>query len=248
MHMIMMVVVMVVMAAMLVVDVALLTVRRVGEAGVGFQNTVQVKGVQAQHLVQRHVRALGTDDRCQRVEATQALLDGDQFLFRHQINLVQDDAVGKGHLLAGFFRVVQTQHDVFGVHQCGHAVQLGLGLDLVIDEEGLGHRTGVGQTGRLHNNGVKGRLARTLALHQAVDHADQVPAHGAANAAVVHFEHVFIGPDHQIVVDADLAKLIDDDGVALAMILGEDAVQQGGFTGTEVAGQDGDWGLLAHSR
>ena len=43
--------------------------------------------------------------------------------------------------------------------------------------------------------------------------------------AIVHFEHFFIRADDEIVVDADLAKFIDDDGVFLAVLLGQDAVE-----------------------
>jgi hypothetical protein len=34
-------------------------------------------------------------------------------------------------------------------------------------------------------------------------------------------------PDDEVVVDADLAELVDDHGVALAVLLGEDAVEEG---------------------
>ncbi len=231
---------------MLVVDVALGAVGRVHEVRLDLEDAVQVEGVQAQHLIQRHVRTLGADDGGQRVQRAQAGLDGGQSGLVHQVDLVQDDAVGEGDLLARLLGVVQTRHDVFGVDQGGDAVQLGLGLDLVVDEEGLGHRAGVGQAGRLDDDGVEGGLAGALALHQAVDHADQVAAHRAADAAVVHLEHVLVGADHQVVVDADLAELIDDDGVALAVVLGEDAVQQGGLAGAEVAGEDGHGCLLGH--
>ncbi len=134
---------------------------------------------------------------------------------------------------------------MLGVDQGGDAVQLGLGLDVLVDEEGLGHRPGIGQARGLDDNGVEGRLAGTLALHQAGDHADQVAAHRAADAAVVHLEHVLVGADHQVVVDADLAELVDDDGVAFAVILGQDPVQQGGLARAEIAGQDGDGDLAA---
>src|SRR5690606_6640924 len=69
-----------------------------------------------------------------------------------------------------------------------------------------------------------------------------------ADAAVVHFEHILVGADDQVVVDADLAELIDDDGVTLAVVLGEDAVEQGGLACAEVAGEDGDGDLLGHGR
>src|SRR3989440_6801402 len=46
-----------------------------------------------------------------------------------------------------------------------------------------------------------------------------------------------------LVVDADLAELVDDHGVFLAVRLGQDAVEQGGLAGAEIAGQhrDGDF-------
>jgi hypothetical protein len=75
---------------------------------------------------------------------------------------------------------------------------------------------------------------------RALNHPDQVAAHRAADAAVVHFKHFFIGAHDEVVVDADLAELIDDHGVAFAVVLREDAVEQGGLAGAQVAGQDGD--------
>ena len=78
------------------------------------------------------------------------------------------------------------------------------------------------------------------ALHEGTEDADQIAAHGAADAAVVHFEHFLVGIDHEVVIHAELAELVDDDGVAAAVVLGEDAVQQRGFAGAEEAGEDGD--------
>lgn len=78
-----------------------------------------------------------------------------------------------------------------------------------------------------------------LALHQTIDDAHEVAAHRAAHAAVVHFEHFFVRANDQVVVDADLTEFIDDHGVLLAVVLGQDAIQQRGFAGTEVAGQNG---------
>jgi hypothetical protein len=55
-------------------------------------------------------------------------------------------------------------------------------------------------------------------FHQPFDDADEVAPHSAANAAVIHLENLFVGADNEIVVDADLAEFIDDDGVTLAMV------------------------------
>ena len=98
--------------------------------------------------------------------------------------------------------------------------------------------TGAGSArpGGLDDDGVE--LA--LAPHQPVDDAHQVAAHGAADAAVVHLEHFLVGVDDELVVDADLAEFVDDDGVFLAVRLGQDAVEQRGLAGAEIAGEHGD--------
>ena len=123
-----------------------------------------------------------------------------------------------------------------GVGDGHHRVELGLRADVLVDEEGLRHRRRIGEAGGLDDDGVE--LA--LAPHQPVDDADQVAAHGAADAAVVHLEHFLVGADDQLVVDADLAEFVDDHGVFLAVRLGQDAVEQGGLAGAEIAGQHGD--------
>jgi hypothetical protein len=83
---------------------------------------------------------------------------------------------------------------------------------------------------------------RSRSAHQRFDDADQVPAHRAADAAIVHFEHLLVGIDDEIVIDADLAELVDDDREFLAMRLGEDAVEKRGLSCSEIAGKDGDGG------
>ena len=97
-------------------------------------------------------------------------------------------------------------------------------------------RAGIGQAGRFDDDGVE--LA--LALHQAGQDADQVAAHRAADAAIIHLEHFFVGADDQVVVDADFAELIDDDRVLLAVVLRQDAVQQCCLAGAKITGQHGN--------
>ena len=84
-------------------------------------------------------------------------------------------------------------------------------------------------------------------LHQAADDADQVAAHGAADAAVVHLEHFLVGVHDEVVVHAELAELVDDDGIFAAVVLAEDAVQQRGLAGAEIAGQHGHGHLASRT-
>ena len=119
-------------------------------------------------------------------------------------------------------------------------------LHVLVDEEGLRDRRGIGEAGRLDDD----RVELALALHQPLDDADEVAAHGAADAAVVHLEHFLVGADDEFVVDADLAEFVDDHRVALAVRLAEDAVEQGRLAGAEIAGEhgDGDLGLRGGGR
>ena len=114
--------------------------------------------------------------------------------------------------------------------------------DVLVDEEGLRHGRRVGEAGGLDDD----RVELALALHQPVEDADQVAAHGAADAAVVHLEDFLVGADDEVVVDADLAELVDDDGVFLAVRLGEDAVEERRLAGAEIAGEHGDGDLVGH--
>ena len=154
----------------------------------------------------------------------------------HEIGLVDQDHVGEGDLVLRLRRVLEAVLEPFGVGDRHHRVELGLAADVLVDEEGLRHRRGIGEARGLDDDGVE--LA--LAPHQTLDDADEVAAHGAADAAVVHLEHFLVGADDQLVVDADLAELVDDHGVFLAVRLGQDAVEQRGLAGAEIAGQHGD--------
>ncbi len=153
-----------------------------------------------------------------------------------QIDLVEQDDVGEGDLVLGFRRVLEPVRQPFGVGDGDDGVEPRVLLHVGVDEKGLRDRGGIGEAGGFDQNGVE--LA--LAAHQALDDADEVAAHGAADAAVVHFENFFVGVHDEIVVDADFAEFIDDHREFLAVILGEDAVEQSGLARAEIAGEDGD--------
>ena len=68
---------------------------------------------------------------------------------------------------------------------------------------------GIGEAGGFDEDVVELALA---AFHQVAEDADQVAADGAADAAVVHLEDFFLGADDEVLIDADLAELVLDDG------------------------------------
>ena len=170
------------------------------------------------------------------VDGADARLDLAQLGRRDEIGLVEDDDVGEGDLVLRLRRVAQAGGEPFGVGDRHDRVEPRRVAHVLVDEEGLRHRRGVGEARRLDDD----RVELALALHQPLDDADEVAAHGAADAAVVHFEHFLVGPDDEFVVDADLAEFIDDDGVFAPVRLAQDAVEQGGLAGAEIAGEHGD--------
>ena len=76
-------------------------------------------------------------------------------------------------------------------------------------------------------------------FNQSVHDADQVAAHGAADAAIVHLEDFLVSTHDEVIVDPHFTELVHDDGVTLAVILGEDTVQERCLAGAEIPGQDG---------
>jgi hypothetical protein len=105
-----------------------------------------------------------------------------------------------------------------------------------VHEERLCHRPGVRETGGLDEDVIE----LVPSPHEVAENADEIAANGAADAAVVHLEHLLVGIDHEFVVDADFAEFILDDGDAFAVLSGEQMVEQGGLARTEEAGEDGD--------
>ena len=170
------------------------------------------------------------------VDAANARFHFGEFGLCHQIGLVEHDHVGKGDLVLGFGRVFQPVAEPFGVGHRDHGIEPGIVLHVLVDKEGLCHRRGISEAGGLDDDGVE--LAAPL--HQAAENPHQIAAHRAADAAVVHFEHFFIGADDQIVVDADLAEFVDDHRIFLAVVFRQNSVQQGGLAGAEIAGEHGD--------
>jgi hypothetical protein len=85
-----------------------------------------------------------------------------------------------------------------------------LALHLVVGEKRLRDGARVGEAGGLDEDGVE---LDPCAWHEAAEDADEIAADGAADAAVVHLEEFLLGLlDDELVVDADFAEFVFDDG------------------------------------
>src|SRR5690606_31079435 len=83
-------------------------------------------------------------------------------------------------------------------------------------------------------------FAALAALAQVAQDADQVAAHGAADAAVVHLDDLLVALlKQQVVVHSLLAELVLDHRDAVAVLFAEDAVEQRGLPAAQEAGENG---------
>ena len=213
------------------------------EVGFELEDALEVERALVEDGVELDLALLRPVDAGVGVDRLDLALDLREVVLAHQVGLVEQDHVGERDLLLGLVALLELAEEVLGVDHGDDGVEPGPGLHVVVGEEGLRHRAGIGEAGGLDQDAVE----LVLALHQAFDDADQVAAHGAADAAVVHLEDFLVGIDHEVVVDAELAELVHDDGVFLAVLLAQDAVEQGGLAGAEIAGQHGDGHLrLSH--
>src|SRR5262245_6692860 len=234
--------VMAMVVAVTMVVIVMMVTAVVEEFRLDLHDAVEIEGVAPEHLRQRDLTAFGLVQPGVGVDAADARLHLAERVGPDQVGLVEQDDVGERDLVLRLRRVLEAVLQPFGVGDRDHRVELGLAADIVVHEEGLRHRRGIREPRGLDDDGVE--LA--LPAHQPVDDAHEVAADGTADAAVVHLEPFFVGADDEVIVDADLAEFVDDDGVLLPVRLRQDAVEQRGLAGAEIAGEHGDGDLVGH--
>nr|GEU28579.1 hypothetical protein [Tanacetum cinerariifolium] len=228
----------------------------------------QVEPAGAQDLVQRHPAPFRQHDGGRRIEGLDDGAYFAQLVDGNQVGLADDDDVGKFDLLGqqrgqravvivaralaalgqevGAVVVVQQ---VDGVHHRDHGVDAGDVVERVAVfvgkvERGR-HRHRLAHARRFDQQVIEAVLARQLAHLQ-----QQVFTQRAADAAVAHLDHFFLGARQrgasivramaqQRRVDIDLAHVVDDDSDPQAVAVGQDVVEQGGLARAQKTGQNG---------
>src|SRR5712664_3592128 len=220
-------------------DLVVVLVLHVGEElGVELEDRVQVEAADVEHLVDRRVAEVHLLDRRARIHALQPFREILNISFRNQIGLRHQDAVRESHLLLRLVELVELLRRVLGVHVGDDRVEQVVVADLLVGEEGLRQRAGVGHAGGRDHHAVELERALVALLLEAAEDADQVAAHRAADAAVVHLDDLLVALLDQRAVDPDLADLVLDHRDAPAVVLPEDAVEQRGLAAAEEAGED----------
>jgi len=176
-----------------------------------------------------------------RIHATQPVTQRAEVLAGHQVRLGNEQPVGEAHLLLRLVVLVELLRRVNGVHHRDDAVQPEVLLHRLVHEERLGHRRRVREPRGLDDHAIKAEAARRAPVREVPENADQVAAHLAADAAVVHLDDLLVLVLHeQLVVDAGLAEFVLDHRDAVAVLVAQDAVEQRCLAAAQEAGEDGD--------
>src|SRR5258708_2722781 len=211
------------------------------ELGVDLEDRVQVEAADVEELLDVGLAHVDLRLRGARVHAAQALHQlADLRVVVDEVGLGDEDAVGESHLAARLVVLVELLVRVLRVDHGEHAVEQELVVDRLVHEEGLRDRAGVGEAGRLDDHAVEIELALAALLAEVAEDAHQVAAHRAAQAPVVHLDDLlFLVLHEDLAVDARLAELVLDHGDLLAVLLGEDAVEERCLPRAGEAGEDG---------
>ncbi len=186
----------------------------------------QLADVGLSHVHLRLVRA--------RVHLPQASHERFHRVVLHEVGLGQQDAIGEADLAARLVVLVERPLGVLGVHHRHHRVEQVLLVDRLVHEEGLRHRPRVGEARGLDDHAVELELALAALLAEVAEDAHQVATHGAAQAPVVHLDDLLVLVLHQdLAVHPGLAELVLDHGDALAVLLGEDAIEERRLPGAQ---------------
>ena len=188
---------------------------------------LQVEGSHLQQLADVHLGVSGRVHTGRGVQFPKP--DGQRigFLRRDEVGLVQQDGVRAGDLFTGLVVGAELLLNVHAVHHRHHGLKLEIQANPFVQQQGLHDDRGVREAGGFHHQIVEGLAP----FHELQQHPQQVSLDGAADAAVVHLEDLFFRRHDEVVVDADLAELVDDHGDAVSVRRGEDAVQQRGLAG-----------------
>src|SRR3954463_117489 len=220
-------------------DLVVVLVRDVGEEiGIELEDRVQVEAADVEHLADRRVAEMHLLDRRPRIHLADALRELLHLVGGNEIGLRHQDPVCEADLLLRLVELVELLRRVLRVDQRDDGVEQIVVADFLVGEEGLRHRSGIRHAGGLYHHAVELQRALLALFLERAKNADQVAAHGAADAAVVHLDDLLVGFLDDRAIDPDFAELVLDHRDPMTMLLLEDAIEERGLAAAEKAGED----------
>ncbi len=237
MVMVRMVVVCMVMIVMLMIMMGVIILIGFEKIRLDFQNPIKIEGVAAEHGIERHRAIHGLVEFGVGVDCANARFDFAQFFRADKIGFVEQDDVGEGDL-GSWLPVRPSAVPTTISHRPRLTTASSRAASCTSASTKKVCATGAGSARPV----VSTMIASNLPLRFISPSMMRIrsPRTCAADTAVVHFEDFFVGADNEIVVDADLAEFIDDDGEFLAVRFAQDTIEQRRFARAEIAGENGD--------
>ena len=169
-----------------------------------------------------------------------------ELLGLHEIGLGDQEPIGHRSLLRGLRLPVQLGDAVDGVDRRDEPVDAVLRLHHRIREQRREDRRGIRQPGRLDRDAlVAGDLAARAAGLEVAQLVGEVGADRAADAARGHHDGALVDAREQVVVERDLAELVDQHRRLTERGIGQQLPQQRGLAAPEEARDQRDRGLAS---
>ncbi len=199
------------------------------------EDAVEVEGVAVEHRVERHGAALRPVQLGVGIDGADARLDLAEFGRAHEIGLVEHDHVGEGDLVLGLrARRRGGRSAILASATVTTASRPRLLLHVVVDEEGLRHGRGIGEAGRLDDDRSRtcpcassgrrgcGSGRRAPCSRCSRCSSRRLPRRPRTTSSL----SMPISPNSLTIT-----------AYAFAVLAGEDAVEQRGLAGAEIAGE-----------
>ena len=213
---------------------------RRGRVGVGACGVGRVGAARAGEHDRRRLRRGGAEDAFGGgVEGVETRCEGGAQ--RGEVGLRDDQGVGDRDLPRRLGEALERRRAGERVDQRHHPAEHEALVEHRVGAQGEEHRGGIGEPAGFDDDAAKpADLARIASLDEAAQGLRQILAHRAAQAPARQFQHLAFDEIDEVMVDRDLADLVDDDGGIGKGRIGQDAAQQRRFAAAEKAGQHRD--------
>ena len=128
---------------------------RLEKSGTTVEHLVQVEGAEVEDRIDGDVRPLAADDSRHSVHVPEPSLEAVESVVADEVRLVENKDVRERDLFRALVASTEMLLDVGCVDERDYPVQRELRANLVVHEEGLSDRTGVGEPRGLHQHVVE---------------------------------------------------------------------------------------------
>jgi hypothetical protein len=142
----------------------------------------------------------------------------------------EHDPIRDRDLFHRFHVFVERRRSVHRIDHGDHPIEPVAHDKIGMRHRGLQHGYRVGEARGLKHHAAKRRPAVVEVAEQLLQRVDEIAAQGAAQAAALQQHHALPDRLDQQVIEPDLAKFVDDHRGLRERGIGDQTVEQGGFS------------------